>query len=63
MSAFREPASVGRAGLTGLLGILAVGLLALSTSACNTMAGLGQDVQAAGDAVTGTAGDVKDDTE
>ena len=63
MAAFRDPGSVGRTGLTGLLGLLAVVVLALSTSACNTMEGLGEDVQAAGDAVTGTAEDVQDDTE
>jgi predicted small secreted protein len=63
MSVFRESRSVRPASPTGLLGLLLVGLLALSTSACNTMAGLGEDVEAAGDAVTGTAEDVQDDTE
>ena len=63
MAALRDPGSVGRTGPAGLLGLLAVIVLALSTSACNTMAGLGEDVEAAGDAVTGTAEDVQDDTE
>jgi predicted small secreted protein len=63
MSVFRESGSVRPASATDLLGLLLVGLLALSTSACNTMAGLGEDVEAAGDAVTGTAEDVQDDTE
>ena len=60
MAALRDPGSVGR---TGLAGLVAVVVLALSTSASNTMEGLGEDVQAAGDAVTGTAEDVQDDTE
>ncbi|MCE3250707.1 MAG: hypothetical protein K0R41_4532 [Geminicoccaceae bacterium] len=63
MSVFRESRSVRPVSPTDLLGLLLVGLLALSTSACNTMAGLGEDVEAAGDAVTGTAEDVQDDTE
>jgi predicted small secreted protein len=63
MAMFRESGSVRPGSPTDLLGLLLVGLLALSTSACNTMAGLGEDVEAAGDAVTGTAEDVQDDTE
>lgn len=39
--------------------VLAAAAAALLVSACNTMAGLGKDVQAAGKAVTGTAEDVK----
>jgi entericidin B len=43
-----------------LIGVLA--LLALpSLSACNTARGFGQDIQAAGRAVTGTAEDVQED--
>ena len=37
-----------------LLAIIAAGL---STAACNTMAGMGRDVEAAGDAVEDTAND------
>ncbi|MCB1353192.1 MAG: entericidin A/B family lipoprotein [Rhodobacteraceae bacterium] len=37
------------------LAILAV----LSLAACNTVEGMGQDLSAAGDAMTSTAGDVK----
>lgn len=39
--------------------ILAVVAAALATAACNTVAGVGKDVSAAGKAVTGAANDVK----
>ena len=39
--------------------ILAVAAAALMVSACNTVAGVGQDVSAAGRAVTNTAKDAK----
>ncbi|MBO9561059.1 MAG: entericidin A/B family lipoprotein [Caulobacter sp.] len=39
--------------------ILAVVAAALTVSACNTIAGVGQDVSAAGRAVTNTAKDAK----
>ena len=39
-----------------LLAVIAAGL---STAACNTMAGAGRDVSAAGAAVTDTANDAK----
>ena len=39
--------------------ILAVVAAALTVSACNTIAGVGQDVSAAGRAVTHTAQDAK----
>lgn len=39
--------------------ILAVSAAALMVSACNTIAGVGQDVSAAGRAVTNTAKDAK----
>lgn len=41
--------------------IIALGLVAaaLAVSACNTVAGVGRDVQAAGTAVANTAEDVK----
>ena len=63
MAVLRDSGSVRRSRLSGLLGMLVVGLLALSTGGCNTMAGLGEDVEAASNAVTGTAQDVQDDTE
>lgn len=39
--------------------ILAVMAVSLSVAACNTVSGAGQDVKAAGDAVTDTAEDAK----
>jgi entericidin B len=39
--------------------ILAAVAAALTTAACNTVAGVGRDVQAAGAAVTGAANDAK----
>jgi predicted small secreted protein len=39
--------------------VLAAAAAALMVSACNTVAGVGRDVQAAGRAVTGTANDAK----
>ena len=39
--------------------ILAVAAAALTTAACNTVAGVGRDTQAAGQAVTGAANDAK----
>ncbi len=39
--------------------VLAAAAAALLTSACNTVAGVGRDVQAAGAAVTSTANDAK----
>jgi predicted small secreted protein len=44
-----------------LIGLLAAALLAPLTSGCNTVEGAGEDVQAAGDAVSDTAEDAKDD--
>ena len=41
------------------IAILAAVAAALLTSACNTVEGLGRDVQAAGTAVTGAASDAK----
>ena len=38
-----------------LLGLVAVGLLLLSLNGCNTMSGMGEDVEAAGSAVSHTA--------
>lgn len=39
--------------------VLAAAASALLVSACNTMSGLGRDVEAAGRAVTGTAEDAR----
>jgi len=39
--------------------ILAMAAAALLTAACNTVAGVGKDAQAAGRAVTDTANDMK----
>jgi predicted small secreted protein len=39
----------------GVLHVLAVLGLASSLSACNTVAGIGQDLQAAGPAITGSS--------
>jgi predicted small secreted protein len=39
--------------------VLAAVAAALMTSACNTVAGIGRDAQAAGAAVTGAANDMK----
>ena len=39
--------------------VLAAAAAALMVSACNTVAGMGRDVQAAGKAVTGTANDAR----
>ncbi len=39
--------------------VLLVAAAALSTAACNTIAGAGQDVAATGKAVTNTANDAK----
>lgn len=48
---------------TGLLPLTTVFLLAamVALSACNTMEGLGQDVEAAGSTLSGTAEDVEED--
>ena len=39
--------------------VLAAAAAAILVSACNTVEGFGRDVRAAGDAVAGTASDVK----
>ena len=44
--------------MNNLIALLAA-LAALSTSACNTVAGVGKDVSAAGHAVTRTADDAR----
>jgi predicted small secreted protein len=47
--------ATGRRYVSWLLGLLATGLLLLSVSGCNTMSGMGQDVKAAGSAMSNTA--------
>ncbi len=42
-----------------LLGFAVAGMLALSIAGCNTMSGMGEDVQAAGSAMHNTAEDTK----
>jgi predicted small secreted protein len=42
-------------------GAIAALLLAMSVSACNTMEGAGEDISAAGGAMSDTAEDVEDD--
>lgn len=39
--------------------VLAAAMSALLVASCNTVAGVGKDVQAAGKAVTNTASDIK----
>lgn len=39
--------------------VLLAGVASLAVAACNTVAGAGEDVSAAGSAVTGAANDVK----
>jgi entericidin B len=40
--------------------LVLLGLL-LAVAGCNTISGIGQDVEAAGEAITGTAEDTKDE--
>jgi predicted small secreted protein len=47
--------ATARRCVSWLLGLLATGLFVLSVSGCNTMSGMGQDVKAAGSAVSDTA--------
>lgn len=44
-----------------LLGLAAATLISLSVSACNTMEGAGEDISAAGGAMSDTAEDVEDE--
>ena len=49
-------------GIPGVwtLGMLLLGLM-LALGACNTMSGAGEDIEAAGDAMSDTAEDVEED--
>lgn len=44
-----------------ILYLLTLMLVAVAASACNTTRGVGQDVEAAGDAIEDTANDAMDD--
>jgi predicted small secreted protein len=44
-----------------LFGVIAATFIALAVSACNTMEGAGEDISAAGGAMSDTAEDVEDD--
>jgi entericidin B len=54
-------AMLGRA-LGALLGLTALSLL-LVTTGCNTMRGMGEDIQAAGSGIAGTAEDTEETIE
>ncbi len=41
--------------------IAGLGLLAMMTAACNTVAGAGQDIEAGGEAIEDAANDVEED--
>jgi predicted small secreted protein len=47
--------ATGQRCVSWLLGLIAAGLLVLSVNGCNTTAGMGEDVKAAGGAVSDTA--------
>jgi predicted small secreted protein len=51
----------GRA-LSALLGLMSVGLL-LVTAGCNTMRGMGEDVEAAGSGIAGAAESTEEEME
>jgi predicted small secreted protein len=50
-----------RAELGWLFGFIGLVFMALVLSGCNTMAGMGEDVESAGGAVSDTAEDVEDE--
>ena len=50
-----------RTELSWLFGLVALCFMALVLSACNTVEGMGEDVSAAGGAMSDTAEDVEDD--
>jgi predicted small secreted protein len=61
MSGHQDYAPVEKPCAAGVLGLVAAGLLALSLNACNTVSGMGEDVEAAGGAMSDTADDAEDD--
>jgi predicted small secreted protein len=62
MSGIKVAEAGGRLQLVGLFGALAL-FLAMSLGACNTMRGAGEDVSAAGGAMSDTAEDVEEKLE
>jgi entericidin B len=54
-------ASAHRPYVVWLFGLMAAMVIALAVSACNTMEGAGEDVSAAGGAMSDTAEDVEDE--
>ena len=54
-------ASAHRPYVVWLFGLIAAAFMALAVSACNTMEGAGEDISAAGGAMSDTAEDVEDD--
>jgi predicted small secreted protein len=54
-------ASAQRPYLVWLFGVMAALFIALTVSACNTMEGAGEDVSAAGGAMSDSAEDVEDE--
>ena len=60
MSGIKVTEADGRLQLVSLFGALAL-LIAMSLGGCNTMEGMGEDVSAAGGAMSDTAEDVEDD--
>ena len=52
------PANLGASPMRKIF-VLVAAAAALTTAACNTVEGVGRDTQAAGQAVTGAAQDVK----
>ena len=55
------PNALDRAELGWLFGLTGLLLMVLVLSGCNTMQGMGEDVEAAGSAMSDTAEDVEDD--
>ena len=60
MSAIKVAPADGRLQLVCLLSAMAL-FLAMGLSGCNTMEGAGEDVSAAGDAMSDSAEDVEDE--
>jgi entericidin B len=54
-----EPASE-RTRMAWVFGVIAAMLIAMAVSACNTVEGAGEDISAAGGAMSDTAEDVED---
>jgi predicted small secreted protein len=54
-------ASAHRPYVVWLFGVIAATFIAMAVSACNTMEGAGEDISAAGGAMSDTAEDVEDD--